>query len=155
MEDIHLLANTREGSGQPDVACILDLLNQHVAVKKVIPHLPHEIFVSTGHILPGQSLDLIGIQLKEDTVEAAERLIRSTRIFKAGIATRREVSCVFHPASSMHSCWPAFKRRRMGISDSFILIRVGAEPLESLIGDLSYALERVDHTHSWKKHLYT
>ncbi|MGH9857473.1 MAG: PLP-dependent transferase, partial [Acidobacteriota bacterium] len=52
-------------------------------------------------------------------------------------------SLIGHPVTMTHASVPKETRQRIGLTDSIVRLSVGIEDVEDLIGDLSYALDRI------------
>lgn len=112
-------------------------LEQHPAVDKVFyPGLPthpnHEVARKQSRGFGG----IISFTLKEDTEEAAVRLVTQTRLFKLAESLGGIKSLVSHPANMTHKSIPVEKRRAAGVQDSLIRLSIGLEEAEDLINDL-------------------
>lgn len=112
-------------------------LAQHPAVDKVFyPGLPthpnHEVARKQSSGFGG----IVSFTLKEDTEEAAVRLVTQTRLFKLAESLGGIKSLVSHPANMTHKSIPAEKRRAAGVQDSLIRLSIGLEDAEDLINDL-------------------
>lgn len=86
--------------------------------------------------LPGA---IISFSLNEDTEDAAERFVTSTKIFKLAESLGGAKSLICHPPSMTHKSVPREKRLETGISDSLIRLSVGLEDPEDLIQDIETA----------------
>ncbi len=73
-------------------------------------------------------------------LEAAERLLRTVRIFVCAESLGGVESLIEHPAIMTHASVPKENRERLGIADGLIRISVGLEGLEDLRADLGAAL---------------
>lgn len=82
---------------------------------------------------------VISFSLKTDTVEAAERFVTSTRLFKLAESLGGIKSLICHPAQMTHKSIPDEKRRAAGVADSLIRLSVGLEDAGDLISDLKQA----------------
>lgn len=119
-------------------------LTQHPVVDKVFyPGLPthpnHEIAQKQSSGFGG----IISFTLKEDTEEAAVRLITQTRLFKLAESLGGIKSLVSHPANMTHKSIPAEKRRAAGVQDSLIRLSIGLEEAEDLINDLEQTFQLI------------
>lgn len=119
-------------------------LEEHPAVEKVFyPGLPSH---PNHHIAKKQSKGFGGIisfTLKNDTEEAAIRLVTQTQLFKLAESLGGIKSLVSHPANMTHKSIPAAKRRAAGVSDSLIRLSVGLEDAEDLVADIEQALNKI------------
>lgn len=119
-------------------------LTQHPAVDKVFyPGLPthtnHEVAQKQSSGFGG----IISFTLKEDTEEAAVRLVTQTRLFKLAESLGGIKSLVSHPANMTHKSIPAAKRRAAGVQDSLIRLSIGLEEAEDLINDLEQTFQLI------------
>lgn len=119
-------------------------LTQHPVVDKVFyPGLPthpnHEIAQKQSSGFGG----IISFTLKEDTEEAAVRLVTQTRLFKLAESLGGIKSLVSHPANMTHKSIPAEKRRAAGVQDSLIRLSIGLEEAEDLINDLEQTFQLI------------
>ncbi|MCA6451425.1 MAG: PLP-dependent transferase [Chitinophagaceae bacterium] len=119
-------------------------LTQHPAVDKVFyPGLPthpnHEVAQKQSSGFGG----IISFTLKEDTEEAAVRLVTQTRLFKLAESLGGIKSLVSHPANMTHKSIPAAKRRAAGVQDSLIRLSIGLEEPEDLINDLEQTFQLI------------
>lgn len=119
-------------------------LTQHPAVDKVFyPGLPthpnHEVAQKQSSGFGG----IISFTLKEDTEEAAVRLVTQTRLFKLAESLGGIKSLVSHPANMTHKSIPVAKRRAAGVQDSLIRLSIGLEEAEDLINDLEQTFQLI------------
>lgn len=84
---------------------------------------------------------VVSFTLKEDAVDAARRLVTSTRLFKLAESLGGVKSLVCHPASMTHKSIPVEKRHSVGIKDSLIRLSCGIEGTEDLLEDIRQALD--------------
>jgi cystathionine beta-lyase/cystathionine gamma-synthase len=77
------------------------------------------------------------------TLEKARIMVESVRIFAFAESLGGVESLIGHPATMTHSSVPKEKRNKMGLSDGIVRLSVGIEDVEDLIGDLSYAFDRI------------
>ncbi len=90
-----------------------------------------------------QMLDFGGMMsftLKDESVEAAMKVLCSTRIFALAESLGGVESLINHPASMTHASIPREERIKNGLSDSLIRLSVGIEDVEDLITDLQQAI---------------
>jgi cystathionine beta-lyase len=86
---------------------------------------------------------VISFSLVDDTIEAAEAFVTSTKLFKLAESLGGVKSLVCHPAQMTHKSIPEEKRRAAGVSDSLIRLSVGLENAQDLIEDLQQAFVKV------------
>lgn len=84
---------------------------------------------------------VVSFTLKDDTEEAAVRLVRSTKLFQLAESLGGVKSLLCHPANMTHKSIPAEKRRAAGVADSLIRLSVGLEEADDLVKDLQQAFE--------------
>lgn len=78
--------------------------------------------------------------LKDDSIDAAKKLLSSTKLFSLAESLGGVESLISHPASMTHASIPKEERMKNGLSDSLIRISVGIEDAEDLIEDLRKAI---------------
>jgi cystathionine beta-lyase/cystathionine gamma-synthase len=78
--------------------------------------------------------------LKDDSIEAAKKLLSSTHLFSLAESLGGVESLISHPASMTHASIPKEERLKNGLTDSLIRISVGIEDADDLIEDLQAAL---------------
>jgi cystathionine beta-lyase/cystathionine gamma-synthase len=77
------------------------------------------------------------------SAEKAKTLVENVRIFALAESLGGVESLIGHPVSMTHASVPREDREKMGLTDSIVRLSVGVEDAEDLIGDLSYALDRI------------
>jgi cystathionine beta-lyase/cystathionine gamma-synthase len=103
-------------------------------------HKNHEIAKKQQNGLFG---GVISFSLKNDTVEAAHKIVTSTKYFKLAESLGGVKSLLCHPAQMTHASVPREKRLEAGVQDSLIRLSVGIEDPKDLIQDLDYALSNL------------
>lgn len=83
---------------------------------------------------------MISFELKDDNVEAAMKVLSSTKIFALAESLGGVESLINHPASMTHASIPREERIKNGLSDSLIRLSVGIEDVDDLIEDLDKAI---------------
>ncbi len=83
---------------------------------------------------------MISFELKDDSIEAAIRVLSSTKLFSLAESLGGVESLINHPASMTHASIPKAERVKNGLSDSLIRLSVGIEDAEDLIADLGQAI---------------
>ena len=101
-------------------------------------HKNHEIAKKQQNGLFG---GVISFSLKNNTVEAANEFVTSTKYFKLAESLGGVKSLLCHPAQMTHASIPREKRLSSGIQDSLIRLSCGIEDADDLIQDLENALE--------------
>lgn len=102
-------------------------------------HKNHEIATKQQNGLFG---GVISFSLKDDTVEAANQFVTSTKYFKLAESLGGVKSLLCHPAQMTHASIPREKRLESGIQDSLIRLSCGIEDVEDLIADVDAALNK-------------
>ena len=109
-------------------------------------HTNHEI---ARRQQKGQYGGVVSFSLKEDTQEAAHRLIANLKYFKLAESLGGVKSLVCHPAQMTHASIPREKRLESGIQDSLVRLSCGIETTEDLIRDLEGAFRQTrSHEHN-------
>jgi cystathionine beta-lyase/cystathionine gamma-synthase len=83
---------------------------------------------------------MISFELKNDSVEEANRVLSSTRLFALAESLGGVESLINHPATMTHASIPREERVKNGLSDSLIRLSVGIEDADDLIEDLKKAI---------------
>lgn len=83
---------------------------------------------------------MMSFELKDNTVEAAENLLASTKIFACAESLGGVESLIGHPASMTHASIPREERIANGLADSLIRLSVGIEDADDLMEDLRQAI---------------
>lgn len=83
---------------------------------------------------------MISFILKDDSAEAAHKLLSSTTLFSLAESLGGVESLINHPASMTHASIPREERIRNGLSDSLIRLSIGIEDADDLINDLEKAI---------------
>lgn len=121
---------------------IAHYLKAHPAVKKVYwpgfeDHPGHAIAKAQMKSFGG----MISFELKNDTLEAARKLLSSTHLFSLAESLGGVESLINHPASMTHASIPREERIKNGLSDTLIRLSVGIEDADDLIADLEHAIQ--------------
>ena len=120
---------------------IAHYLKAHPAVKKVYwpgfeDHPGHAIAKEQMKSFGG----MISFELKNETMEAARKLLSSTHLFSLAESLGGVESLINHPASMTHASIPREERIKNGLSDTLIRLSVGIEDADDLIADLEHAI---------------
>lgn len=120
---------------------IANFLKGHPKVKDIYypgfeSHKGHEIAKRQMRDFGG----MISFNLKEDTTEAAAKVLEKTHYFSLAESLGGVESLIGHPASMTHASIPRADRLAVGLTDSLIRLSVGIEDVEDLIADLKQAL---------------
>ena len=83
---------------------------------------------------------MMSFTLKDDSPEAALKLLSSTKVFALAESLGGVESLINHPATMTHASIPREERLKNGLSDSLIRLSVGIEDVEDLIDDLRQAI---------------
>lgn len=83
---------------------------------------------------------MISFTLKDDSIEAANKVLSSTKIFALAESLGGVESLINHPASMTHASIPREERIKNGLADGLIRLSVGIEDAEDLINDLEQAI---------------
>ena len=78
--------------------------------------------------------------LKDDSMEAALKVLTSTKIIALAESLGGVESLINHPASMTHASIPREERIKNGLTDSLIRLSIGIEDIDDLIEDLEQAL---------------
>jgi len=121
---------------------IAHYLKAHPAVKKVYwpgfeDHPGHAIAKAQMKSFGG----MISFELKNETMEAARKLLSNTHLFSLAESLGGVESLINHPASMTHASIPREERIKNGLSDTLIRLSVGIEDADDLIVDLEHAIQ--------------
>jgi cystathionine beta-lyase/cystathionine gamma-synthase len=83
---------------------------------------------------------MISFELKDNSVDAAMKVLSSTKVFSLAESLGGVESLINHPATMTHASIPREERMKNGLSDSLIRLSVGIEDAEDLIADLAQAI---------------
>ena len=83
---------------------------------------------------------MISFELKDNSMEAANKVLSSTKLFSLAESLGGVESLINHPASMTHASIPREERIKNGLSDSLIRLSVGIEDADDLIKDLEQAI---------------
>ncbi len=120
---------------------LAEYLDQHPKVGKVMypglkSHPQHALATSQMSNYGG----MISFDLKDDSIEAANKVLSSTKLFALAESLGGVESLIGHPASMTHAAIPREQRLESGLTDSLIRLSVGIEAFEDLRLDLEKAL---------------
>jgi cystathionine gamma-lyase len=129
--------------GCENATAITDFLTGHDRVKSVYypgleSHKGHEIAKRQMRDFGA----MISFSLKDDTTEAALKVLENTHYFTLAESLGGVESLIGHPATMTHASIPREERLAVGLTDSLIRLSVGVEDIEDLIADLKHALEQ-------------
>ena len=83
---------------------------------------------------------MVSFSLKDDSLEAANKLLSATKLFSLAESLGGVESLIGHPATMTHGSIPLEERQKTGVVDSLIRLSVGIEDVDDLIADLRIAL---------------
>jgi cystathionine beta-lyase/cystathionine gamma-synthase len=122
-------------------AAVAHFLRHHPAVERVYwcGFEDHPNY----HIARRQMRDFGGMMsftLKDDSIENANRVLSSTKLFALAESLGGVESLINHPASMTHASIPREERIKNGLTDSLIRLSVGIEDAGDLTDDLNRAI---------------
>ncbi|HZV71224.1 MAG TPA: PLP-dependent aspartate aminotransferase family protein [Saprospiraceae bacterium] len=119
-------------------------LNDHPRVGKVMfPGLKdHPQHALAGTQMRGYGA-MISFDLNDDSMDSANRVLSSTKLFSLAESLGGVESLIGHPASMTHASIPREQRLASGLTDSLIRLSVGIESYEDLENDIAQALSSV------------
>ena len=88
---------------------------------------------------------MISFTLKDDSMEAANNVLSTTKLFSLAESLGGVESLIGHPASMTHASIPREERMKNGLTDSLIRLSVGIEDVDDLIEDLDNAIGKETH----------
>jgi len=83
---------------------------------------------------------MLSFTLKDNSLEAAHKVISSTKIFQLAESLGGVESLVGHPASMTHAAIPKEDRDKTGIVEGLIRLSIGIEDGEDLLEDIKQAI---------------
>lgn len=83
---------------------------------------------------------MMSFTLKDDSIEAANKVLSSTKLFSLAESLGGVESLINHPAVMTHASIPREERIKNGLTDGLIRLSVGIEDADDLIEDLKQAL---------------
>jgi cystathionine beta-lyase/cystathionine gamma-synthase len=83
---------------------------------------------------------MLSFTLKDESVEAATKVLSSTKIFSLAESLGGVESLINHPASMTHASIPREERIKNGLTDGLIRLSIGIEDAEDLVEDLRQAI---------------
>jgi len=120
---------------------IANFLRSHPKVKNVYwcgfeDHHNHDIAKKQMRGFGG----MMSFTLKDESIEAATKVLSSTKLFSLAESLGGVESLINHPASMTHASIPREERIKNGLSDGLIRLSVGIEDAGDLIEDLKQAI---------------
>jgi cystathionine beta-lyase len=124
-----------------NAAKIAEFLRSHPKISKVnFPGFSEH----PGHEIAKKQMKrfgaMVSFSLKDDSIEAANQVLSSTKLFSLAESLGGVESLIGHPATMTHGSIPVEERRKTGVVDSLIRLSVGIEDADDLIEDLKSAL---------------
>ena len=83
---------------------------------------------------------MMSFTLKDNSIEAANKVLSSTKLFALAESLGGVESLINHPSSMTHASIPREERIKNGLTDGLIRLSVGIEDAEDLIADLEQAI---------------
>jgi cystathionine beta-lyase/cystathionine gamma-synthase len=83
---------------------------------------------------------MLSFTLKDDSVEAATKVLTCTKIFSLAESLGGVESLINHPASMTHASIPREERIKNGLADGLIRLSIGIEDADDLVEDLKNAI---------------
>jgi cystathionine beta-lyase/cystathionine gamma-synthase len=83
---------------------------------------------------------MMSFTLKDDSLEAAVKVLSSTKLFSLAESLGGVESLINHPASMTHASIPREERIKNGLTDGLIRLSVGIEDADDLVEDLKHAI---------------
>lgn len=122
-------------------SAVAHYLRQHPLVKQVYwcgfeDHPNHAVAKKQMRGFGG----MLSFTLKDESIEAANRVLSSTRVFSLAESLGGVESLINHPASMTHASIPREERLKIGLTDGLIRLSIGIEDVQDLIEDLKQAL---------------
>lgn len=84
---------------------------------------------------------MMSFTLKDNSIDAAFKVLSTTKLFSLAESLGGVESLIGHPASMTHASIPREERIKNGLEDSLIRLSVGIEDTEDLKADLAQAIE--------------
>ena len=121
---------------------VANFLRSHPKVKRVYwcgfeDHHNHDIAKKQMRDFGG----MMSFTLQDESVEAATKVLSSTKLFSLAESLGGVESLINHPASMTHASIPRAERIKNGLSDGLIRLSVGIEDAGDLIEDLKQAIQ--------------
>jgi len=83
---------------------------------------------------------MMSFTLKDDSIEAANKVLSSTKLFSLAESLGGVESLINHPSSMTHASIPREERIKNGLVDGLIRLSVGIEDADDLVEDLKQAI---------------
>jgi cystathionine gamma-lyase len=117
-------------------------LKEQPKVKRVIyPGLPEH----PQHELARRQMSGFGGMIAFDagSIENANRVLKTVKIFSLGESLGGVESLISHPATMTHASVPKADREALGLTDGLVRLSVGIEDVEDLVADLEAGLKAI------------
>jgi len=122
-------------------AAIAHYLRSHPKVEKVYwPGFEDNVGYSIAKKQMRDFGGMISFTLKDESIEAANKVLSSTKLFSLAESLGGVESLINHPASMTHASIPREERIKNGLADGLIRLSVGIEDAGDLIEDLKKAI---------------
>lgn len=120
---------------------VAHFLRKHPGVEKVYwcgfaDHPNHDIAKTQMRAYGG----MMSFTLKDNSIEAANKVLSSTKLFSLAESLGGVESLINHPATMTHASIPREERIKNGLSDGLIRLSVGIEDADDLVEDLKQAI---------------
>jgi cystathionine gamma-lyase len=83
---------------------------------------------------------MMSFTLKDESMDAAMKVLSSTKLFSLAESLGGVESLIGHPATMTHASIPREERIKNGLVDSLIRLSIGIEDVDDLIADLNNAI---------------
>lgn len=83
---------------------------------------------------------MMSFTLKDDSIEAATKVLTSTKLFSLAESLGGVESLINHPASMTHASIPREERIKNGLVDGLIRLSIGIEDADDLVEDMKQAI---------------
>ena len=122
-------------------AIVANYLRSHPKVQHVywcgfLDHPNHDVAKKQMRGFGG----MLSFTLKDESVEAAIKVLSSTKVFSLAESLGGVESLINHPASMTHASIPREERFKNGLTDGLIRLSIGIEDADDLVEDLKQAL---------------
>ncbi len=124
---------------------IAHALETHPKVSRVnYPGLPsHPQHDLARRLMKGGFGGMVSFELKENTVEAANRFMHGLRLCLPATSLGDVYTLVLHPVNSSHLTMSPEARERVGITPGLLRLSAGVEDDTDIVADLTQALDLV------------
>ncbi len=122
-------------------AAIAHYLRSHPKVEKVYwPGFEDNVGYAIAKKQMRDFGGMISFTLKDQSIEAANKVLSSTKLFSLAESLGGVESLINHPASMTHASIPREERIKNGLADGLMRLSVGIEDASDLIEDLKMAI---------------